>query len=327
MGRAAIPNSAVPVAFGDLPFVPGTEERHAWDVWGRDDEIGTLNFVGPEQVRHACGLVRSGTVVPLSLPLDEPRPSLFPTHESYRHTVSVSRSGRDDQVDGLYLQGSSQWDGLRHVRFREFGYWGGRQEADLEASGTLGIDRWAAHGMLGRGVLVDVAAHCASRGEPLVPDRPVAVTPELIDEILAAERTELRTGDFLILRTGWTEWFRALPEADRRSMVGSIARAEDPLACPGLAASQNMAEYLWNHEIAAAAGDNPALEVLPVDRTVGFLHRRIIALLGMAVGEFWLLDGLSAACRAEGRYEFLVTSGPLPIPAGVASPSNAYAVL
>ena len=47
----------------------------------------------------------------------------------------------------------------------------------------------------------------------------------------------------------------------------------------------------------------------------------------MAIGEFWLLDGLSAACRAAGRYEFLLTSGPLPIPAGVASPSNAYAVL
>jgi len=78
MGRAAIPNSAVPVAFADLPFVPGTEERHAWDVRGRDDEIGTLNLIGPEQVRHGCSPVRSGTVVPLSLPLDEPRPSLFP---------------------------------------------------------------------------------------------------------------------------------------------------------------------------------------------------------------------------------------------------------
>lgn len=314
----------VPVPFDQLPFVPGTTERHAWNVWGREDDIGALNLVGPEQVRHACGLVRSGRVVSLSLPLDEPKPPLIPSREPYRHVVTRGRTGSDDMLDGLYLQCSSQWDGLRHIRFRQHGYWGGRQDADLAATGALGIHRWAEHGMIGRGVLVDVAGHV---GETLAPDRSFPITPELIDEILAAEGTELRVGDFLVLRTGWTEWFRSLPDERRQSMVGTIGREQDPLACPGLAAGQDTAAYLWDHGVAAVAADNIALEVLPVDRSVGFQHRRIIALLGMAVGELWLLDSLADACRAEGRYEFLLSSGPLPLPSGVGSPSNAYAVL
>ena len=83
------------VPFAELPVVPGTDERHAWDVWGRDDELGALNLVGPEQVREACGLVRSGTVVALNLPLDEPKPGLFPSREPFRHVVTASRTGRD----------------------------------------------------------------------------------------------------------------------------------------------------------------------------------------------------------------------------------------
>jgi hypothetical protein len=317
----------VRVPFDQLPFVPGTTERHAWDVWGREDDIGSLNLVGPEQVRYACGLVRSGQVVSLSLPLDEPKPALVPSREPYRHVVTRNRTGGDDMLDGLYLQCSSQWDGLRHIRFRQHGYWGGRQDADLDATGALGIDRWAGHGMIGRGVLVDVASRFERRGEPLAPDRSFPITPALIEEILAEQGTGLRVGDFLLLRTGWTEWYRSLPEQRRRDMIGTIGRAEDPLACPGLAAGQDTAAYLWDHGVAAVAADNIALEVLPVDRAVGFQHRRVIALLGMAVGELWLLDGLADACRAANRYEFLLSSGPLPLPGGVGSPSNAYAVL
>jgi len=36
----------------------------------------------------------------------------------------VNRGGRDDYVDNFAMQGSSQWDSLRHIRFREFGYYG-----------------------------------------------------------------------------------------------------------------------------------------------------------------------------------------------------------
>src|SRR5436190_3671226 len=39
-----------------------------WDRWGADDELGTLNHVGPEQVVAAAQLVRQGRVISLTLP-------------------------------------------------------------------------------------------------------------------------------------------------------------------------------------------------------------------------------------------------------------------
>ena len=310
--------------FADLPLIGDTGERHAWDVWGRDDELGSLNRIGPQQVRDATRCVRTGRVIPLTLPLDEPAPGLFPNRVPFRHEVEVSRTGRDDKVDDFFLQFSSQWDGLRHIRYREFGYWGGRSEDDLDASGDLGIDRWAERGPIGRGVLVDVARHLAERGTPLVPDEKTEIGPALIEEVLAAEGAALRPGDVLILRTGWMEWYRGLPAADRDRMRGTVGKS---LACPGLDAAQETAGFLWDRGVAGVAVDNVACEALPVEKPKGFQHRRLIPLLGMAVGEFWWLPELAEHCAATGHHDVLLVSAALRVPSGVGSPANALAVV
>jgi hypothetical protein len=43
-------------------------------------------------------------------------------------------------------------------------------------------------------------------------------------------------------------------------------------------------------------------------------------------GELWDLDGLAAACAADGRYSALLTVSPLPLVGGVGSPANAIAI-
>ncbi|MFD0655130.1 hypothetical protein ACFQ2Y_48195 [Streptomyces malaysiensis subsp. malaysiensis] len=50
-----------------------------WGRWGEDDQIGTLNLVGPEQVRRAARLARQGRTISLSLPYDQsgPQPGGF----------------------------------------------------------------------------------------------------------------------------------------------------------------------------------------------------------------------------------------------------------
>jgi kynurenine formamidase len=310
--------------FSDLPLVEGTQERHAWDVWGRSDELGSLNRVGQAEVLAATRLVNDGRVVPLTLPLDEPDPGIFPNRTAYGHVVEQTRNGRDDKIDNLFLQFSSQWDGLRHVRFREHGYWGGRQEEDLDARGDLGIDRWSVRGPIGRGVLVDVARHRAAQGTPLVADEAFDITPAVIEEVANAQGVTFQPGDFLVLRTGWVEWYRALPAQEREALRGTVGNG---LACPGLDSARATAEFLWDNGIVSVAADNVACERLPVDRAKGFLHRRMIPLLGMAVGEFWHLAELSEACAGTNRYAFLLVSAALRIPNGVGSPANAYAIL
>ena len=58
----------------------------------------------------------------------------------------------------------------------------------------------------------------------------------------------------------------------------------------------------------------------------GMLHRPLIALLGMAMGELWKLDELAAECANDGVYDFLLTCKPLNILGAVGSPPNAIAI-
>jgi hypothetical protein len=47
----------------------------------------------------------------------------------------------------------------------------------------------------------------------------------------------------------------------------------------------------------------------------------------MAIGELFSFGPLAAACRREGRYEFLFAAVPLNVTGAVGSPANAVAVL
>jgi kynurenine formamidase len=309
--------------FSDLPQLP-TGERHSWDVFGRADQLGTLNLITPRQVLKAVRTVTEGRVINLSLPLNLPDPSLVSTRRIYEHYVSTGRLARDDWLDGFYPQASTQWDGLQHIRYRQFGFYGGREDADLD-QGELGIDVIARRGIVGRGVLVDVPACFEALGRPLPPDRRTVLRPHDVETVLAWEKVEIEPGDILVIRTGWVRWYLGLDEAARKSLAGGLDGGT--LETVGLDPGQPTAAWLWDHRVAAVAADNPAVEALPVRREEGFLHQRLIALLGMPLGELWDLEELSAACRELGRYYFLLVSAPLNIPRGVGSPANAYAIL
>lgn len=312
--------------FADLPELGKSGERHAWNHFGPHDQLGTLNWITETTVAEAATEIRLGHRIPLSLPLTLPNPPLVPSREGLEHRIRRHRHGSDDSIDGFFLQCSSQWDGLAHVRYRQYGYYGGRQESELNR-GELGIDHMATAGIIGRGVLVDVERFCRLQGVALDPSARSPIDAELIDKALEAQGTEIRRGDVLLLRTGWMSWYLQLSQADREFAAGTLRPGPDALACPGLDPSQRTAQWLWDHGISATAADNPGLECLPVDRTQGFLHHRLIALLGMPIGELFSLDTLAAQCEAQGRWSFFLASSPLPLPAGVGSPSNAHAVL
>ncbi len=309
----------------ELPEIGTSGDRHAWGVWGADDQLGAINLLTPERVLAATRLVRKGTVINLNLPLNEPNPPLVASRGQYDHHIYVNRGGRDDSLDNFYLQGSSQWDSLRHVRYREFGYWGGRQEEDIDR-GALGIEQWARHGIVGRGVLIDLPRYMERRGEPFDPCRRLAMDGYLMEQIAADQGVEFQPGDILLLRTGWLTWYLALDRAERERLVDSVHPGEGGLACPGLDAHQETAAWLWDHHIATAAADNMALEALPVEPAVGFQHRRLIPLLGIPIGEFWFLEDLAADCAEDGVYECMLVAAPLNLPGGVGSPANAYAI-
>jgi kynurenine formamidase len=315
-----------PPKFSQLPLVGQTGERSAWGVFGQDDQLGTVNLLTAERVKRAATLVRTGRVINLNLPLNFPITLYGGFRTGYRHHIEVNRGGRDDYVDNFAMQGSSQWDSLRHIRFREFGYYGGRQDEDLDGKGELGIEHWARHGIIGRGVLLDAAGYMERQGTPLDATKKFAMDGAFLEQVARAEKVTLEPGDIILLRTGWLAWYKGLDEAGREALRGTLHPGEGGMACPGLDASQATAAWVWDQQIAAMAADNVALEALPVEAQVGFQHRRLIALQGMPIGEVWDLDELAQDCARDGVYECMLVSAPLYLPGGVGSPPNAYAI-
>ena len=313
--------------FAELPLLNGTGERHAWDVFGRDDELGCLNFIGSDEIVAACREVRAGKVVNLNLPLNEPQPQFWASRPVLKHTRIVGRNVRDDQLDSLGLQSSTQWDGLGHQRYREFGYFGGRQDEALDERNELGVDRWADRGLIARGILADVASYQEARGNPIACDQRFAIGCELIQAVLEEQGTTLTGGDVLLIRTGWLRWYRDLEPSARETLADRMNANRRAIALPGLDPRLDTIAWLWDHRVAAIAVDNPTAETLPYDSRDGWAHVRLLALLGLPLGELWQLDGLAAICAREERYSFLLSAPPLNVVGGAGSPANAYAVL
>lgn len=315
-------DSAV-VPFDELPKLPGSGLRHSWDLHGPGDQLGTLNRLTAPVVAAAMTAVRTGERIGVSLPLGLPDPPFF-GRKAFKHTVfPMGPSAFDDWVDGFYLQCSTQWDGLRHIGGPDgwYGGWQGKPDGDAE---SLGIHHWAVRGIVGRGVLIDLAA--AREGTGYDPFSPVAFAPDELSAALSAAGAELRYGDVVCVRTGWMDKYLALSPEQRRELADTMVNVTGYTAA-GLFAGESMARFLWDAGVAAVACDNPAVEVVPGDRSVGFLHGRLITALGMAIGELFDFGPLAAACAREGRREFLFVSVPLNLTGAVGSPANAVAIL
>ena len=197
----------------------------------------------------------------------------------------------------------------------------------MDDNAELGIEHWARHGIVGRGVLLDAARYMEHRGSPLDATQRFAMDGPFLERVAQAQQVSVQAGDIVLLRTGWLAWYGELDEAGREALRGTLHPGEGGMACPGLDATQETAAWLWDHQIAAMAADNVALEALPVDaKTGGFQHRRLIALQGMPIGEVWDLEELARDCAQDGVYEFFLVSVPLNLPGGVGSPANAYAI-
>jgi len=310
-------------AFERLPTLGDTGERHSWEVFGHGDELGCLNFITPEAVLAATREVQAGQVVNLNLPLGQPQPQFWASRGAPEyHAVQHGKNVRDDYIDSLYTQGSTQWDGFRHMRFRQYGYYGGRQDEDLDLRGELGVGVWADRGLIGRGVLLDVHGH-----SPRDPEERCPIGPDLLEETLAAQGTTIARGDILLIRTGWLEWYSALAADHRTELATQLDADRSKARLPGLDPSQAMAGWLWDHGVAAIAVDNPTAETIPYVPAEGWAHHRLLVLLGLPLGELWWLAGLADACHRRGSWSFLLSTAPMNIPQGVASPANAYAIL
>src|SRR5215472_1851685 len=180
------------------------EAAKTWGQWGADDQRGALNYITGEQVTAAAALIRSGVSVSLALPLntvagpDNPKPvSHYMTMLPDVDIDSGELRLACDYV-GMEFHGDahSHIDALNHVVYSGKLH-NGHSATQVLSTGALvqSIDV-AATGIVGRGVLLDIAK---VRGVPWLEPGDYVWT----EDLLAAEEAhgvQLRQGDVLYLR-------------------------------------------------------------------------------------------------------------------------------
>lgn len=321
--------------YQDLPRGENELYPNAWGIFGDKDQLGTLNHLTPERVVNALKSVSSGTVINLNLPLDEFDPPLISHRGIPHHEIfGLNKFHRDDRIDNLFLQASTQLDSLRHFAHPDKGFYNGFAGEELVVGKLdLGIQNVANKGIAGRGLLIDLDAYFKSVGKSINHNSGQTFTVQDLNDALAFQESEILPGDILMIRTGWLKAIRD-PQYVRDAVLHS----------PGLEPSEQIAEWLWNTQVSIAASDNLALEAWPSQKGVlptlaehhgeletsshtGMLHRLLIPLLGITIGELWHLDDLASECQKRKVYDCFITAEPLNLPGGVGSPANALAII
>lgn len=319
----ALPTYAQLRTRNDAP--PGS----SWKLFGPDDERGMANLAGPPEVSAAAAGVRRGAVFNLDYSLSSFDPPVAKSRGSLEHRMTATHGEqRDDYLDNFWLQSSSQIDGLRHRRHHQHGFYNGAPD-DAITPGTpvLGVNRWAENPIVGRGVLLDVARYREAQGRPIDHDAGERLPVSVLDETLEWQGVALRTGDCLLLRTGWASWYLGL-DAARQEQV------RDSRCWTGLVPDRSAIAWFWDNRVAMAASDTMAVEAMPPSgdaefggpNEAGMIHQDLIALLGLPIGELWNLDDLAADSEQHAEYTSLLVVKPLHLVGGVGSPANAVAL-
>jgi len=293
-----------------------------WGRWGAEDERGTLNFITPEVVRRAAGLVRRGQVFSLGLPFGAEGPQIGqggrvnPLHLMTAVDQRLPGEYPDgfryaDDVMVMPLQCATQWDSLAHVHY-DGQLYNGFPAATTSSAGAArnGIDKVGA-GVVSRGVLLDLA-----RAAGVARLRPgTAIQPADLDGAARAQNVRVESGDVVLVRTGHLGVFKS--DGDRLTYMRMM---------PGLGMA--CAEWLHVHQVAAVASDTSSVEVIPFEdpKTPLPLHLVCLRDMGLTLGEMFDLDQLAADCAADGVWEFLFSAPPLKVSGGVGSPLNPLAI-
>ena len=309
--------------FEELPIRKDLPADCSWGVFGDDDALGCLNFLTPAGVVEAARLVQSGKVFRLDARVGFAKPPLFGRAPAEHRVVPLGPMANDDFVH-FNTQEGSQWDGLGHVgHIRHERFYNGVKESEVRdgQNAKLGIHHWKDK-FVGRGLLIDAFGFRKEKGRAVNPlDREVYSLAEL-KAALEDQGSSLKPGTILLVRTGWMESYEKATAEEKRALAPI-----EKLRCAGVEASREMVAWLWNNRVAAIGTDCPGVEAFPFDFTdEGALHYRALPLLGLPLGELFVLAPLAEDCARDGRYEFMVVSAPLHVEGGIASPPNAMAI-
>jgi kynurenine formamidase len=287
-----------------------------WGRWGDDDERGTLNLLTPEAVLAATQVCRTGKVYSLALPVQREgvpifdyrgapqRLSLTSNTDNDRYEEFGAPEGLGSNEDVLVLASHSitHMDALSHVfaegkMYNNFG-----AEEFTTAKGAQHLDVAQTASFAGRGVLLDLPRH---QGVDWLEPGQVIDAAQL-EACRDAQGIELRSGDILLVRTGWLDRF---------------ATGAEGFAQPGL--GKDAVSFVDDHDISVVGADNAAIECIPFDDGEFLsVHIELLVNRGVTLLEHLFLSELAA----DGCHEFLLAVGGLKVTGAAGSPINPIAI-
>lgn len=297
------------------------ESLKNWGRWGKDDEIGTVNYITPDKVRAAASLVKSGRSVSMSIPIntvagpDNPVPATHYMATTFDVDLDVGEPLRiATDFLGIQFHGDchTHIDALCHIAYKGRLY-NGKPLETVDSRGAHSLDITAyAHGVAGRGVLIDMPRLKGVKW--LEPGE--AVTREDIEAAEASQGIRLSEGDIMVFRTGHHRRRLELGAWDV-GYTGQGRAGLDPYALR-LLHERKVAVFLPDGDGETVPG--PMKEILyPI-------HPLQVTAMGMYVADSFQFEELIKVCEEEKRWEFLVVLAPLRLPKGTGSPINPIAI-
>jgi kynurenine formamidase len=291
-----------------------------WGRWGPDDERGTLNYVAAEHVRRAAALVRSGRSVSMAVPInttagpDNPRPAVHYMVQNYdiHSDLGEPQFCTDFLATEFHGDCHTHIDALCHIAYQGKLYNGKPASAVTSHGPTLQDITAFAHGIVGRGVLLDIPRLRSVKW--LEPGE--AVTRAELEAAEKAQGVRLSEGDIFVFRTGHHR---------RRLELGPWNNGYDGEGKAGLHVDTIL--LLHERKVAAFLPDGDG-ETVPsnVEGVAYPIHALQIAAMGMICADSLQFEELVKVCEEEKRWEFLVVAAPLRLPRGTGSLFNPIAI-
>ena len=289
----------------------GQSDRWYPSRWGADDQRGAANRLTPAKVLEAKNLITKGTVYQLGHVYEPGMPMYGTRHYSLRIPQAFKMPGKneavyhDEIISGELGQIGTQFDGLGHLGMGDLFYNGNRRSEFAQAEGLtkLGIENVGA--IVTRGVLIDVAKY---KGVDQLPMR-YEITPADLKGALQREGVQIRSGDMVLLHTGWSSlWMK------------DNAKFGDSEPGIGVAAGQ----MLVDAEVVVVGADTWGVEVMPnPDSSLSApVHQLFLARNGIYLHE----NLITADLARDNVYEFVYIFAPLRLKGATGSPGNPIAI-
>lgn len=251
-------------------------------VWGGHPPFQVLSYRTPRGVRNQA---------------DDPWPGPNDVNYGWHSEVLMATMHSGTHLDALChctCGGDSHWFG------------GATSDARLGDFGPLEHDAASIRPIVGRGVLLDVASALGVHAL----DAHYEITPEEISHTLERQSTELRTGDIVLIRTGYLSAWPDHERAERHRDAGINRDAALMLASAGAVILGSDTESV--ESLPSKIEGNP----LPVH--IAMLIERGVHLLEMAY-----LEDLAA----DKVYEFCFVCAPLKIRGATGSMVRPLAII